>query len=341
MFEPIRTDRLLLRPARLADAEPLAAWRSDPEVARYQNWIPPYSLERAEEMVARMVAMDGPANEEWWMLTIADPDDTAVFGELVMHLTWECRTAEIGYTLAREAWGRGYASEAAAALVEYLFDTIGVTRVEGMLHPDNQSSAMVLERVGMRFEGHTRSSFWVGDENSDDWIYGMTRPDWEAWRDRPRSRPAAVRLVEVTPANQRAVRALVTHKSQERFVSPVINSFADAQFPEDHRDAPVVPWMRAIEADGELVGFVLVAVRTELYPETHLWRFLIDRRHQRRGIGSMALELVIEQSRTWGDPTLGVSWVPGRGSPAPMYLARGFVPTGVVDDGEIEARLTL
>ena len=64
MFDPIRTERLLLRPARLADAEPLAAWRSDPEVARYQNWIAPYPLDRAREMVARMAAMDGPADDE-------------------------------------------------------------------------------------------------------------------------------------------------------------------------------------------------------------------------------------------------------------------------------------
>ena len=341
VFQPIRTARLLLRPARLADAEPLSRWRSDPEVAEYQNWIAPYSLDRAREMVAGMAAMDGPVNDDWWMLTIADLDDTIVLGELVLHLTWEGRTAEIGYTLDRDAWGRGYAAEASTALVEYLFETLGVTRVEGMLHPDNRASAMVLERVGMLFEGHTRSSFWIGDENSDDWLYGMTRPDWEAWRDRLRAAPAEVRLVEVTPETQRAVRQLATHKSQERFVSPVVNSFADALFPGEYRDAPVVPWMRAIEADGELAGFVMLALATVENPEPHLWRFLIDRMHQRRGIGARALELVIEQCRAWGNETLLVSWIPGRGTPAPMYLARGFVPTGVVDEGEIEARLQL
>ena len=228
----LRTDRrLLLRPARPDDAEPLAARRSDPEVAEYQNWIAPYPLDRAQEMVAAMAAMDGPANDEWWMLTIADPDDTVVFGELVVHLTWEGRTAEIGYTLARDAWGHGYAPRPPTALVEYLFDTVGVTRVEGMLHPDNPASAMVLERVGMLFEGHTRSSFWVGDENSDDWFYGMTRPDWEAWRDRPALAARRGPPRRGHPDNQRAVRGAVTHKSQERFVSPVVNSFADALFP--------------------------------------------------------------------------------------------------------------
>jgi RimJ/RimL family protein N-acetyltransferase len=341
VFEPIRTPRLLLRPVRPSDAEPLSRWRSDPGVAQYQNWLAPYPLDRAREMVGRMVAMDGPANDEWWMLTIADPDDTVAWGELVMHLSWAGRTAEIGYTLSPDVWGNGYASEAATALVEYLFATLGVTRVEGMLHPENPASAMVLERVGMRFEGHTRSSFWVGDQNSDDWLYGMTRTDWEAWRNRPRAQPDHVRLIEVTPDNQRAVRSLATHHSQERFVSPVVNSFADALFPGEYHDAPVVPWMRAIEADGALAGFVMLAMATEANPEPHLWRFLVDRMHQRRGIGARALELVIEQCRTWGHPTMLVSWIPGRGTPAPMYLTRGFEPTGVVDDGEIEGRLRL
>ena len=56
--------------------------------------------------------MDGPTSDEWWMLTIADLDDTTVLGDLVVHLTWAGRTAEIGYTLARNVWGRGYAVEA-------------------------------------------------------------------------------------------------------------------------------------------------------------------------------------------------------------------------------------
>jgi RimJ/RimL family protein N-acetyltransferase len=216
-----------------------------------------------------------------------------------------------------------------------------VTRVEAGLHPDNPASAMVLERAGLIFEGHTRASFWLEDENSDDWLYGMTRPDWEAWRDRPRSRPNEVRLVEIDAGTQRAVRRLVSHKSQERFVAPVINSFADALFPESIDGAPVLPWMRAIEADGELAGFLMLARTTEAHPEPYLWRLLIDRMHQRRGIGAAALELVVEQCRAWGDATLLVSWVPGKGGPAPMYLGRGFVPTGVIDHGEVEARLAL
>ena len=93
---------------------------------------------------------------------IVDPDDTTVFGDVVVHLSSGGRTAEIGYTLDRKAWGQGYAQEATEALVAYLFETVGVTRVEAGLHPDNTASAMVLERVGLLWEGHTRPVVLAG-----------------------------------------------------------------------------------------------------------------------------------------------------------------------------------
>ncbi len=340
-FTPLQTDRLLLRPVRASDAAVLAARRSDPDVAKYQTWIPPYPIERAEAMITELMAMDGPVDDDWWTLTVADPSDTTVFGDLIVKLSWQGRTAEVGYNLDRSAWGRGYAVEAVEALVEYLFDTVQVTRVEGMLHPDNRASAMVLERVGMRFEGHTRSSFWVGDDNSDDWLYGMIRSDWDAWRSRPRQRPASVELVEVTPDNLRATMRLATHKSQEDFVAPVMQSLGEALVPAVANGITLDPWYRTVLADGELVGFVMLARAQPGADEPWLWRLLVDRMHQRRGIGSRIIDLVCDQCHTWGDATLLTSWRPGRGSPEPMYLARGFVPTGEIVDGEVVGRLHL
>ena len=90
---------------------------------------------------------------------------------------------------------------------------------------------------------------------------------------------------------------------------------------------PVVPWMRAIEADGELAGFVMMAVRTAHHPEPYLWRLLIDRRHQRRGIGDRVLGLLVDELRRDGESAMLVSWQPGPGGPEPFYLGRGFVAT--------------
>ncbi len=341
MFVPIRTQRLLIRHFRPGDIAGLLARRNDPVVAEYQNWELPYSIEQAEKSVAELVEMDGPKNEEWWMAVVSDPDSDEALGDLAVHLSWESRTAEVGYTFAKENWGRGYATEALAAMVEYLFDDVGVTRVCGMLHPDNPASAMVLERTGLVFEGHTRLSFWLGGDVSDDWIYGMTRPDWEAWRDRPRHRADEVSLVEITTENVGAVSRLRTHKTQETFVATMAESFTNALFPEVVYGAPVVPWLRAVSADDELVGFVMLALRSESHPEPFLWRLLIDRLHQRRGIGEQVLNLLARECLRMGDETLLISWSEGKGSPRPFYLRNGFEPTGNVIDGETEGRKRL
>lgn len=340
-FEPLRTDRLLLRPVRPGDAEALAARRSDPEVAAWQSWVPPYPLAQAEALVAEVAATDRPVDGEWWMLTVADPADTEVLGELVVHPTWGCRSVEIGYTLARRAWGRGYAVEAVDALLDWLWTWPALTRVHAGLHPDNVASAQVLERTGFRFEGRTALSYWVGEDNSDDLLYGMTRADFVAWRERPRTPPGHVELVPITPDNARAVRRTATHKSQERFVAPTLCSFADALVPEPEDGVPVVPWYRGITADGEVVGFVMLTAVTEAHPEPFLWRLLIDRLHQGRGIGARVLEAVIEECRTWGGDQLWVSWAEGRGSPEPFYRRRGFVPSGGRIDDEVEASIPL
>jgi RimJ/RimL family protein N-acetyltransferase len=341
VFTPIRTERLLIRPFQPGDLAGYFARRNDPDVARYQDWELPYPMARAEKVVSAVVAMDGPENDKWWMAVVCDPATGEVLGDVGTKLSWQGRSAEVGYTFAKKHWGRGYASEAVGALVAYLFDELDVTRVFGMLHPDNPASAMVLERTGFLFEGETKSSFWVGNELSDDWIYGMTRPDWEAWRDRPRQPPDVVRLVEVTTENEAVVSGLSTHRTQEEFVAPMLRSFADALFPEVVDGAPVVPWMRAVVADETIVGFVMLALTTDKHPEPFLWRLLIDRLHQRRGIGSTALELVGAECVAMGDQTLLTSWGEGKGSPRPFYLAHGFVPTGKSIDDETEGRKRL
>ena len=341
MFTPIRTKRLLLRPFQKDDIEEYFRRRSDPEVARYQDWELPYPRDRAQRVVEHQMELEGPKDGEWWMAVVCEPDSGEVFGDVGAELSWQGRTAEVGYTFAKEHWGQGYAAEAVEALVQYLFEEVGVTRVCGMLHPDNPASAMVLERTGLLFEGHTRSSFWVGDELSDDWIYGMTRSDWETWRDRPRDPPQEVQLVEITPDNVSEVTDLKIHRTQERFVAPMLRSFADALIPEVVNGAQVVPWMRAVSADDEIVGFVMLALSTDHHPEPFLWRLLIDRLHQRRGIGGRVLDLIVEECRQMGDQTLLTSWGEGKGSPRAFYLAHGFEPTGDQVDGETEGRRRL
>ena len=82
-----------------------------------------------------------------------------MIGDVVTHVDPTGGVAEIGYTLAREHHGHGYASEAAAALAAVLFDEVGVGRVYGELAPENIASQRVLEAIGLRFEAVTKKSY--------------------------------------------------------------------------------------------------------------------------------------------------------------------------------------
>ena len=348
MFTPIRTERLLLRQPELRDIDSFHAYRNEPEVARFQDWPTPFRKERAAVVVGEAATLPDLGTSEWMMLTIANEADTEVFGDLFVEFSNSGRTGDIGYSLATRAWGKGYATEAVAALLSWLFERDGFTRASGSLHPDNARSARVLERCGFLFEGHLRNSYWRGDENSDDWVYGMTPEDHARWTSRSRSRPENIELLEPYPTGLRHVVKLATHRSQEKFVAPIQVSLAQMAIPPYEEgfagsdgDPRVVPWARIVHADGEPVGFVMVEAPTVNNPEPYLWRLLIDRLHQRRGIGKYVIEQVIDQARAWGSESITVSWVPGIGSPEPLYLAMGFEPTGEIDDGEIVGRLVL
>jgi diamine N-acetyltransferase len=144
-----------------------------------------------------------------------------------------------------------------------------------------------------------------------------------------------VELCEVTPENPRAVLALRVAQEQEAFVASNAQSIAEAHF---HPEA----WFRAIYADGSPVGFLMLHDEN-LRPEPRqtdfyfLWRMMIDARHQKRGYGRRAVELLIAHVR--GRPnarTLLTSCHPGNGSPEAFYLRLGFQRSGRTLDGEIE-----
>lgn len=339
----LTTGRLVLRPWRDDDLDDLVARRNDVGGTGFQNWTLPYTREDGEQFLAVRVD-DGPGDpavDGWTGLVVTDRRDGTAHGDVAAGFTSGSRNAEVGYTFARSSWGHGYATEATGALVAHLFDVVGVTRVGAGLHPGNVASARVLERLGFRWEGHTRLSFWVGDDNSDDLQYGLTRPEWDAWNARPSAPPDAVRLVDVTPDTVAAVRAIEVHGSQRASVASVVASLADAQVPPVVDGAPLVPWYRAIAADGDLVGFVMVARATPAHPDPRLWRLLVDRSHQRRGIGTAAVDHVVEQCRQWGAERLWVHHLDGPGSPGRFWRDRGFEPIDHLPDGRIRATLTL
>jgi RimJ/RimL family protein N-acetyltransferase len=337
-FLPITTERLVLRAFEPADAAAFSAYRSDPAVAELQSWETPFTFEMAERFIAECPD-GGPVKGEW--VQIAVTRDGALIGDVAVGLDQHGLIATVGYSLATAHQGKGLAREAVGAVVDRLFDELGVHRVEANVDPRNIASARLIEDLGFAYEGTAVSAVWSRGEWTDEDHYAFTEDSRAAWMERPRNRPADVRLVEVTPDNQSKLWRLKTHRNQQRFVATMPESFADALVPEVIDGAPVVPWMRGVEADGEMVGFVMLAEVTDAHSEPYLWRLFVDRRHQRRGIGDRILQLIVDRLVEEGHSTLLTSWESGPGGPEPFYVARGFQPTGNIVDGEIEARLEL
>ncbi|MGA0894774.1 MAG: GNAT family N-acetyltransferase [Ilumatobacteraceae bacterium] len=334
---PLTTERLRLRVVRPQDTAAVLELRNHPDVAEYQDWPLPYTDADVARLMADCAGVDDLQVGAW--VQVAIELDAEFVGDLAVYLGHEGKSAMLGYSLRREWWGRGIAREAVGAMVDALF-AAGVHRITATLDPANRSSLRVLEHLGFTVDGVARRAELIRGEWVDDMRCSLLRDDRAAWLARPRAFDE-VRFVKLTPETVRAYGRLATHRSQEMFVSPMWASFGDALFPEVVDGAPVVPWIRGIEADGNVAGFVMVADVTDAHPDPFLWRLLIDRRFQRAGLGEAAGRFVVDHFRAAGHHRLMVSWVEGQGGPRPFYERLGFVPTGRVIDGETEAVLAL
>lgn len=335
----IRTERLVLRPLGDADLAEFIRYRNDPEVARFQEWPLPYTVELAGALIDDTRRLRRPTPGEWVQLGIER--DGRLVGDVAVWIDPAEESATIGYTVAAEHQGRGFAVEAADAVVGWIFEHTGVHRVAAELDDANHASARVLERCGFEHAGTTRRSVLSRGVWTDDTRYSLLRDAWWAWKARPTAAPTTVSLVEVTAANVRAVGALRTSVSQERFVSPVLESLADAAHPPERDGVAERPWYRAVGADDELAAFVMLALPTPARPIPVLWRLLVDLRHQGRGIGRRAVGLAAAHLASLGCHEVEVSYVDRSGGPAGFYRRLGFVPTGLIEDGETWARASL
>ena len=90
------------------------------------------------------------------------------------------RSASLGYVYREAAWGHGYATEAAGALVGWAFDTFDLNRVQAETDTRNVASARVLEKLGFVREGTLREDCIVNGDVSDSWVYGLLRREWRS-----------------------------------------------------------------------------------------------------------------------------------------------------------------
>ncbi|HYN96596.1 MAG TPA: GNAT family protein [Pilimelia sp.] len=185
--EPLVTDRLLLRAFRPGDLEALHEIRTDPAILRYLYW-PPGTVETTREVIRQRRTMNRVAEEGDFLVLAAERRDTGrMVGEVDLHWASAAhRQAEIGVILHRDAHGRGYAAEAAAALLDLAFHRLGMHRVSARTDARNEAAVRALRRLGLRQEAHLRQCVTFAGAWHDELIFAILAEEWPA---APRSVP--------------------------------------------------------------------------------------------------------------------------------------------------------
>ncbi|EAP99530.1 putative acetyltransferase [Janibacter sp. HTCC2649] len=174
----LHTERLRLRPFRDDDAEALFALQSNAHVLRFWDSPPWTERDRAQAFIERCreLAEDGTGVR----LAVDRLDDGAFLGWCGL-TGWnpDFRSAGLGYCFAEVAWGQGYATETARAVLRWAYATMDLNRVQSETDTRNVASARVLEKLGFVREGTLRQDCIVNGDVSDSWVYGLLASDWE------------------------------------------------------------------------------------------------------------------------------------------------------------------
>ena len=174
----IDTDRLVLREFVADDWTAVLAYQRDPRYLRLYPWTRRTEAE-VRGFVREFVGQQTERPRRRFQLAITFPDGEQVIGSCGIRRKpgndWE---ADIGFELAPEYWGRGYATEAALAMVDFGFRKLGLHRVSSWCIADNAASARVLEKVGLRPEGRLRENDYFKGRWWDTLLYGLLESEW-------------------------------------------------------------------------------------------------------------------------------------------------------------------
>lgn len=176
---PVRSERLLLRPLTVADTDALLAYRSRPDVCRYV----PFEPMSRQDVIARMAGQWARTEltGEGQALTLGA--EVSATGELAgdVMLYWQSRLhagGEIGYVFHPGCSGRGYATEAARAVLRLGFEELGLRRIVARIDERNEPSARVLRRLGMRQEARLVESEFFKGEWTTEVDFAMLASEW-------------------------------------------------------------------------------------------------------------------------------------------------------------------
>jgi RimJ/RimL family protein N-acetyltransferase len=176
---PIETERLVLRPHRMADLDDLTVFHGDADVVRFVPWPVRGRAATAEALQVKLTQTELVTHGQWLVLAVEVRETGTVIGEVL--LKWASdRQGEVGFAFARSHHGEGYAAEAARAMLSLGFDGLGFHRITAVVIDGNEASVRLLGRLGFRQEAR----FVDGVHSKGGWatqlVFAMLEDDWRA-----------------------------------------------------------------------------------------------------------------------------------------------------------------
>jgi len=154
----LETERLILRRTSLSDAEQMFAnWASDPEVTQYLTWPSHADIEVTKGVLAYWDKENDRLDYYHWGLELKESCQLIGTGG-VLGINERHHSADLGYCMGRAYWNKGYMTEAVAAMIKYLFNTVGLNRIVACHDTENVGSGRVMQKCGMTFEGIQRQA---------------------------------------------------------------------------------------------------------------------------------------------------------------------------------------
>ena len=330
---PLETHRLILRQFRAEDAgEMFANWASDPEVTRFLTWPPHASEDVTRAVLADWISRYGDGAFFQW--AVVWKETGAVIGSIgVVKLDEEAESAEVGYCLSRAFWGRGIMPEALRAVMDYLFDTVGLGRIAAGHDVNNPRSGRVMEKAGMKAEGIRRRSARNNRGICDEAWHALLRDDRS-----PSAPPAPPARPVVRYAREEDLPRVNELRRQvnDLHVAGKPDIFRPG-FGAELRDHLYTIWndprqrIAVAEADGRICGFAVLnhITRPEnpfMFERDYLDvdEFCVDGACRRQGVGGALVRFIREEARKSGFSRVELNmWEFNRGALA-FYEAAGF-----------------
>ena len=175
----LKTNRIAIRNLQPQDLEDFYAYRSDEEVTRYQGFDVMTKDACAAFIAAQQDKLFGKPGE-WVQYGIEDEHINKLVGDCAIKLDGsDPRIAEIGITIAQPHWKKGYAKEALAEIVRFLFEEKSLHRIVEIVDAENTASIALLKSADFRQEGHFIEHIFFKGKWGSEYQYALLRREWE------------------------------------------------------------------------------------------------------------------------------------------------------------------